>query len=257
VLDAIGWGVVGGVVAAVVAGYVLRAVRARGWIDDRWVQVVPAITAAAAYGIADARHGSGFIAAFIGGIVYGRIVRSVAEEADFSEEIGAVLNGLTLIVFGASILASAWSDIGAVEVLYAVLSLTVVRMIPVAIAMIGSHARVPTVLFLGWFGPRGLASIVFGVVVVDATGLPHTSELALALTVTVALSVFAHGITAAPLARRYAAWSARTEAPMERTPVPEHRWRHSRGVAAPARAGRGAFVGGAGAAASMDDDDGE
>ena len=81
-------------------------------------------------------------------------------------------------------------------------------------------------LFLGWFGPRGLASIVFGVVVVEAAGLPHTSELMVALTVTVALSVFAHGATAAPLARRYAAWHA-GRGPMENTPAPHQRWRHA------------------------------
>ena len=86
----------------------------------------------------------------------------------FAEELGGVLNGLTLIVFGAAVLGALWSDIGTTEVAYAVVSLTAVRMVPVAIAMLGSAARAPTVLFLGWFGPRGLASIVFGVVVVEA-----------------------------------------------------------------------------------------
>ena len=79
-------------------------------------------------------------------------------------------------------------------------------MLPVAIAMIGTHARIPTIAFVGWFGPRGLASIVFGVVVVDAAGLPHTATLTVAIAVTVALSVLAHGLTAQPLAARYAAW---------------------------------------------------
>ena len=92
-----------------------------------------------------------------------------------------MLNGVTLIVFGAAVLGGLWSQIGMAEVVYAILSLTIVRMVPVAIAMLGSHARAPTVLFLGWFGPRGLASIVFGVVVVEAAGLPHTPELMVAL----------------------------------------------------------------------------
>ena len=112
------------------------------------------------------------------------------------------------------------------DVVYAVLSLTIVRMIPVALAMAGSSARPPTVLFLGWFGPRGLASIVFGVVVVEASGLPHTSTLVLAITVTVATIVIAHGLTAAPLARRYAAWHSLTGAPMESKPTAHQRWRH-------------------------------
>jgi NhaP-type Na+/H+ or K+/H+ antiporter len=96
----------------------------------------------------------------------------------------------------------------------------------VAIALLGSRARAPTVLFLGWFGPRGLASIVFGVVVVEAAGLPHTSDIVAALTATVALSVVAHGVTAAPLVRRYVTWHDARKSPMESTPTPEQRWRH-------------------------------
>jgi len=92
--------------------------------------------------------------------------------------------------------------------------------------MLRSGARRPTVLFLGWFGPRGLASIVFGVVVVEASGLPHTAVVVDALTVTVALSVLAHGITAAPLVRRYAQWHSQVHASMESEPAPQQRWRH-------------------------------
>ncbi len=90
--------------------------------------------------------------------------------------------------------------------LYAVLSLTVVRMVPVAIAMLGSRARPPTLSFLGWFGPRGLASIVFALIVVEESQLPHEHLIVLAIYMTVGLSVFAHGLTAAPLADRYARW---------------------------------------------------
>jgi NhaP-type Na+/H+ or K+/H+ antiporter len=226
VVEAIGWGVVGGVVAGSVAAYVQRAALARGWMERHWTPVVPVLGAVGAFGIADARGGSGFIAAFVGGVVFG-MVAGGGGSAEFSEEIGGVLNGVTLIVFGAAVLSSAWSQIGLAEVGYAVFSLTLVRMVPVAIAMLGSRARGPTVLFLGWFGPRGLASIVFGVVVVEAAGLPHTSELVVALTVTVALSVVAHGVTAAPLARRYAAWHAARTPPMESSPAPLQRWRHS------------------------------
>jgi NhaP-type Na+/H+ or K+/H+ antiporter len=227
VVEAIGWGVVGGIVAGVIAGYVLRSSQARGWIAEQWVPVVPVLAAVGAFGIADARGGSGFIAAFVGGVAFGRIARIDAESAAFSEELGSVLNGVTLIVFGAAVLGAVWSQITFVDLVYAALSLTIVRMVPVAIAMIRTHARPPTVLFLGWFGPRGLASIVFGVVVIEAGGLPHTSDLVVALTVTVACSVVAHGVTAAPLARRYAAWHAASASPMESAPAPAQRWRRS------------------------------
>ena len=79
-------------------------------------------------------------------------------------------------------------------------------MIPVAIAMLGSRARPPTIGFLGWFGPRGLASIVFALIVVEESQLPHEDLIVLAIYLTVGLSVFAHGLTAAPLANRYARW---------------------------------------------------
>ena len=226
VVEAIGWGIVGGVVAGVGAGMVLRLARDRGWIERHWIGVMPVIAAAAAFGLADASGGSGFIAAFVGGAVFGVVTGRDAGGAQFAEEVGGVLNGVTLIVFGGVVLSAVWAQIDAREVLYAVLSLTLVRMVPVAIAMIGSHARPPTVLFLGWFGPRGLASIVFGVVVIEAAGLPHTSDLVVALTVTIALSVFAHGITAAPLARRYSSWHSSRTTQMESKATPVQRWRH-------------------------------
>jgi NhaP-type Na+/H+ or K+/H+ antiporter len=227
VVEAIGWGVAGGIIAGVVAGFVLRWANGHASIESHWMQVVPVIAAVGAYGMADSYGGSGFIAAFVAGIVFGRIAQQDESTAAFSEELSGVLNGVTFIVFGAAVLGTEWSHIGVAEVAYAVLSLTLVRMVPVAIAMLGSGARSPTVLFLGWFGPRGLASIVFGVVVVEGGGLPHTSTLVTAIVVTVALSVVAHGVSAAPLARRYAAWHANEGAPMESKPAPQQRWRHT------------------------------
>jgi NhaP-type Na+/H+ or K+/H+ antiporter len=227
VFEAIGWGIAGGVVAGLVAAYAVRWARDHASIESHWIQVVPVIAAVGAYGMADAYGGSGFIAAFVGGVVFGRLAHQDESTAAFSEELGGVLNGVTFIVFGAVVLGAQWSHIGVAEIFYALVSLTVVRMVPVAIAMLGSGARPPTVLFLGWFGPRGLASIVFGVVVVEAGGLPHTSTLVTVITVTVALSVIVHGVTAAPLARRYAAWHDGARAPMESKATEHQRWRHA------------------------------
>jgi sodium/hydrogen antiporter len=116
-----------------------------------------------------------------------------------------------------------------------VLSLTLVRMLPVAIAMIGTGARMPTVGFLGWFGPRGLASIVFAVIVVEEAQLPGADTILATTYVTIGLSVIAHGITAAPLAQRYARWyesHARDRLPvMESVASPDHRTRRASPVA--------------------------
>ena len=117
-----------------------------------------------------------------------------------------MLNGVTFVLFGAILLGPALGELSWELALYAVLSLTVVRMLPVAIAMLGTRARAPTLGFLGWFGPRGLASIVFAVIVIEESHLPHEHLIVLAIYLTVGLSVFAHGLTAAPLADRYARW---------------------------------------------------
>jgi sodium/hydrogen antiporter len=229
VLEAIGWGVFGGVVAGVVGGALLRVARDHDLIANDWIPIIPLMAAIASFAIADALGGSGFIAAFVGGVAYRRVARSDPEAVQLTEQIGHVLNAATFIVFGAVILGTVWSRIGAVEVVYAVLSLTVIRMVPVAIAMIGTRARIPTVAFLGWFGPRGLASIVFGVVVIDAADLPHTGVITIAIAVTVAMSVVAHGLSAAPLTSRYATWWAaadqRGRAPMESVRAPHQRAR--------------------------------
>ena len=148
-----------------------------------------------------------------------------------TDELGELLNGVTLLVFGAVLLWPALDGMTWRIGLYAVASLTVVRMLPVAVAMLGTGARRPTVAFLGWFGPRGLASIVFAVIVVQEADLPHTNTILLTTYVTVGLSVLAHGATAAPLARRYASWFAshpRDAMPvMESVPAGTHRWRRA------------------------------
>ncbi len=146
---------------------------------------------------------------------------------------------MTFTVFGAVILGPLLDELTWQIVLYAVLSLTVVRMLPVALAMLGSGARRQTLGFLGWFGPRGLASIVFAVILLDDTKLPHLHTLLLAITVTIALSVYAHGLTARPLTERYTRWwnshPLHARPVMESVPAAEHRPRgpHSRADRAP------------------------
>jgi sodium/hydrogen antiporter len=232
VLEEIGYGCVGGVVAGLAAAAVVRLGIPRRLVDPVWLQVVPVAAAALAYGLAVWMGGSGFIAAFVGGAVFGWLRREVGGEVTlFLEEAGGLLGAVTFILFGAVMLVPVLDDLSAEVVLYALISLTVVRMVPVAIAMLGSGARLPTVSFLGWFGPRGLASIVFAVILVEDADLANESVLLNTIFFTVALSVLLHGLTATPLAGRYAAWFAshpRDAAPaFESAPTPEqrpHRW---------------------------------
>jgi NhaP-type Na+/H+ or K+/H+ antiporter len=95
--------------------------------------------------------------------------------------------------------------------LYGLLSLTLVRMLPVAISMIGTHLRPPTILYMGWFGPRGLASLIFATVVLEEVDIPGTELMATIVTLTVALSILLHGITAYPGSNRYADWYEQQE----------------------------------------------
>jgi NhaP-type Na+/H+ or K+/H+ antiporter len=108
--------------------------------------------------------------------------------------------------------------IDALAVVYAVLSLTVVRMLPVALVLIGAGLDRDTVLFIGWFGPRGLASLVFALLALEALG-PVADEAVAVIAVTVLLSVLAHGLSAAPLATRYGR-AAAAAGPEPGGPVP-------------------------------------
>jgi sodium/hydrogen antiporter len=223
-LEELGYGVLAGVAAGLLIAAIVRRAGTRNLIAGPWRQVIPAAGAALAYGAATGLGGSGFIAAFVAGIMFRAALRRDPEELNrFAEEVGNVLSGVTFLLFGAILLGPALAELDWKLALYALLSLTIVRMAPVAIAMLGSRARRPTLGFLAWFGPRGLASIVFALIVVEESHLPHEHTIVLAIYLTVGLSVFAHGVTAAPLADRYARWHKarkREEAPaMEDTPV--------------------------------------
>jgi NhaP-type Na+/H+ or K+/H+ antiporter len=181
-----------------------------------------------AYGLAAALGGSGFIAAFVAGGLFGGLVPRESEAASqLNEEVGELLGGVTLLIFGAVLLGAALQQVSWQAVLYAVLSLTLIRILPVGLAMLGSSAQAATVGFLGWFGPRGLASIVFAVISVQQAHLPHANTILLAAYITVGLSVLAHGVSAAPLADRYARWYKShprdRPPPMESAAVPAHR----------------------------------
>jgi NhaP-type Na+/H+ or K+/H+ antiporter len=227
VFEQIGYGLIGGVVAGTLGAFALRFAARRRLVEPHWLQILTVASALLAAGIASALGGSIFIAAFTGGFLFGTLRRHRHAEVNYLvDEGGELLNAVTFIVFGAVILGPLLDEITWRLVLYGILSLTVVRMLPVALAMLGTGALPPTVAFLGWFGPRGLASIVFAVILIDDTTLPHLRTLLLAITVTIALSVYAHGLTARPLTERYVRWwssHSPDELPeMESAPVTEH-----------------------------------
>ena len=231
VAEQIGYGLLGGLATGALAAAVVILAGGRHLIDDAWRPIIPLAAAVLGYGIATALGGSGFIAAFVGGALFGLLAGGkTAGMMGFTEQTGAALDSVTFLVFGAVLLGPAFRHLSWQIALYAVVSLTVVRMVPVAISLWGTHARAPTVAFIGWFGPRGLASIVFAVIVEDAH-LPHAGTIVAATYLTVGLSVLVHGLSAAPLVSRYATWyqaAADTSPPgMESQPAHEHRTRGS------------------------------
>jgi NhaP-type Na+/H+ or K+/H+ antiporter len=230
VVEAIGYGVLLGAAAGVVGAYLARTARERGLMEKDWSQILPAATAAAAYGLAAPLGGSGFIAAFVAGLAYGAVDRQRRESAThLVDELGGLANAVTFIVFGAAFVGPVLTDLSWRTALYGVLSLTVVRMVPVALALVGTGARRQTVTFVGWFGPRGLASIVFAIIVLEDGGLQDVSTITVAVVFTIVLSVYAHGLSAKPLTGRYVGWyhahpsDRRPE--MESVHAPHQRWR--------------------------------
>jgi NhaP-type Na+/H+ or K+/H+ antiporter len=211
VAEEIGIGAGIGIGLAIVGARGLRAAAGRGWLEPGpWARIPIVALAFASFCLAQSAGGSGFIACFTGGLTFGALVRKKHKEAvlEGAEGTGEVFSLLTWVVFGAAVLGQHAGDTDWRVVLYAVLSLTVIRMLPVALAVTGLRASTDAKLFLGWFGPRGLASIVFLVIVMQEK-LPGGDTLIAVTVATVVLSIIGHGLSANPLA---AAFGAREKA---------------------------------------------
>ena len=175
----------------------------RGWSSPEVVPLSVLALAVLAYECAVLAGLNGFVAAFVAGVAFGSGAPPGGDVLSLAEEAGSLLALVVWFNFGAVMLvpaleAAVWQD-----VVFAVLALTVVRMAAVAISLAGSGLDRATVAFIGWFGPRGLASVVFGLLAFDALAPADGKALLGAVTVTVAMSVVLHGVTAAPLSRRY------------------------------------------------------
>lgn len=215
---------VGAIVGALGIGLISACSR-RGWTAVGGGRVATMAAALASFSLALALHGNGFIAAFVAGIAFAARRPDAAEETpsatepgedpadqttdelvELPELVGRLLALAVWFLFGAALLPLALDHLTATAVLYAVLSLTVFRMLPVALALLGSGTDRSTVLFVGWFGPRGLASVVFALLAVEELGTTSAvvAEACSVVTLTVLLSVVFHGVSAAPLGRAYA-----------------------------------------------------
>lgn len=228
-LEQIGFGVAIGVGVGILGGLVIERAANAGWMSGLYQQLGIASLAVVAWVCAEAVGGNGFIAAFVAGLAASSAVRELGGMvADFADDQGQLLSLAVFFIFGAlasQILGEAsWSML-----VFALLSLTIVRMLPVAISMIGTGLGLRTIAFLGWFGPRGLASIILALVVLeDDAELSGRGEIFLVMTVTVLLSVYLHGLSAGPAAAHFGTHAdSMTEDAPEMKDVPEVRTRHS------------------------------
>jgi NhaP-type Na+/H+ or K+/H+ antiporter len=210
VVEEIGIGIVVGLGLTWLTTSTLRFAQRRGWISEHWVEIPIVALAAACFAAAQAAGGSGFIACFVGGLLLNGLGPSHKKELlRGAEHMGEALALLTWVVFGGIVVARLIDRVTWPAVMYAVLSLTVIRMLPVFLCLIGTRTSTSDKLLIGWFGPRGLATIVFAVLVLDEK-LPGNDTIVLAAGWTVLLSVIAHGVTANPLVK---AIGARLPAP--------------------------------------------
>jgi NhaP-type Na+/H+ or K+/H+ antiporter len=202
-LREIGIGVGVGLALAIVGSVSMKFCNSRGWITGAWIQIPVVALAMFCFALSQWLEGSGFIGAFVGGLVFGGLAKDHKEEVlNGAEGTGNVLSLLTWFTFGAVVFGHSLQQFNWQVFVYAVLSLTIVRMLPVFLCLFGVPLRTDTKLFLGWFGPRGLASIVF-IVMVMHKQLPGDDTLMAVVSWTIALSIFAHGISAVPLAKMY------------------------------------------------------
>jgi sodium/hydrogen antiporter len=205
IVEQLGFGAFVGVGIGLLGGWLLGLARRQEWMAESFQQLgvvaLPLLCLVASRTVG----ASMFIAAFVAGLVVQAGFKEAGKDSGrFAEEWGQLLNLSVFFLFGI-LVARAGHQFTVPYLLYAILSLTLVRMLPVAIALLGSRLQKATVLFMGWFGPRGLASIVLGLVYLEhEMHLPGESTIRLAVMATVSLSIFAHGLTAMPGISLYA-----------------------------------------------------
>lgn len=198
-VEELGVGIFVGLTMAFMGAKLLYWSAKKGWLSEVWRQLTVGSIALCSFGVAQTWHGSGYIAAFSGGLLFGHLVSHHTHQLVLTtESIAELLAMITWMLFGAAVIGELWGLFSSNMVLYSLLSLTLVRMLPVYLSFWGSPVPRSHRLFMGWFGPRGLASIVFTVIVLDAN-LPGGRFIALVVACTVILSLLLHGITAKPL----------------------------------------------------------
>lgn len=206
----IAFGPIAGAAVGLIGGWLIdRSVR-RGWMEPVFQRLASIALALIAYALAEELGGNGFIAAFFGGLMLGTRTKVVRERIqEFGEAEGQQLSLFVFLILGMVLVPLAKEHWDGVALLYALLSLTVIRMIPVALCLMGTKKDWQTVGFIGWFGPRGIASILYLLIFVAEIGSKDNERTLSVIVLTILLSVFLHGLSAVPLSNLYGRYAAR------------------------------------------------
>ena len=199
IVEQLGFGVCVGLAIGLAGGWLLGLARRKQWIAESFQQIGVVALPLLCLLVSDMVGASMFIAAFVAGLAVQVGFKEAGKQSvEFAEEWGQLLNLAVFFLFGMAAVRD-WPQFSTASWIYALLSLTIVRMLPVAIALIGTRLSAASVIFMGWFGPRGLASIVLGLVYLEQeTHFPGESTIRFAVQATVLLSIFAHGLSAMP-----------------------------------------------------------
>jgi NhaP-type Na+/H+ or K+/H+ antiporter len=190
-----------GVLIGVIGGVLISRSSARGWMSGTWAQLATLALALVCFGLGEQLHGSGFVTAFVGGLAYAVILRRNGTQTtttQVSDAAGQVLELLVFALFGAVAVVPAWRDAGWRVVVFAAVVLIVVRSAALAIALAGSGLARRSQLFMGWFGPRGIGTLVLGLIVIEKGEIQQGALITQAAVVIVTLSLILHSVTAAP-----------------------------------------------------------
>ena len=180
----------------------------KGWMFETAEGIIALALAFGAFQLAEVLNGNGFISAFVGGLVFGNTLGKKCKFLfEFADSEGQLLILSTFLIFGAVMVPMGFENFSASTIGFAILALTVLRMVPVAASLFRKGVSSVTSVFLGWFGPRGLASILFALLIIEESDVPHKEQILVATIITVTLSILLHGFSAASAARKYGVYS--------------------------------------------------
>ena len=204
-LTQIALGLVAGGLIGWLGGMLIDRAARRRWMEPLYQRLASFALAVLCYSLAEEIGGNGFIAAFFGGLMLGTRTPSVRERIqEFGEAEGQQLALFVFLIFGLAMVPLVVDDFDLAALVYALLSLTLIRMLPVALSLLGAGRSARTVAFIGWFGPRGIASILYTLILIGELGFEGQERIISVIVLTVLLSIFAHGISAIPLSSWYA-----------------------------------------------------